>query len=127
MSLFTRTTELKRFKRGALPKVAIAVLLVIPLIYGALYLWAFWAPTDNMNKLPVAVVNLDRPAEAPSGKTLTAGNDVVDELLKEAPEEVIVKECMTAAGLKDSRDPIDRINQVLLALHFEEKDKEFIK
>ena len=30
MSLFTRTTELKRFKRGALPKVAIAVLLVIP-------------------------------------------------------------------------------------------------
>ena len=38
MSLFTRTTELKRFKRGALPKVAIAVLLVIPLIYGALYL-----------------------------------------------------------------------------------------
>ena len=82
MSLFTRTTELKRFKRGALPKVAIAVLLVIPLIYGALYLWAFWAPTDNMNKLPVAVVNLDRPAEAPGGKTLTAGNDVVDELLK---------------------------------------------
>lgn len=81
MSLFTRTTELKRFKRGALPKIAIAVLLVIPLIYGALYLWAFWAPTDNMNKLPVAVVNLDQPTKAPGGKTLAAGSDVVDELL----------------------------------------------
>lgn len=80
MSLFTRTTELKRFKQGALPKVAILVLLVIPLIYGALYLWAFWAPTDNMNKLPVAIVNLDQAAEAPSGEMLTAGNDVVDEL-----------------------------------------------
>ncbi len=80
MSLLTRGTELKRFKQGALPKIAIAVLLVIPLIYGALYLWAFWAPTDNMNKLPVAIVNLDQPAQAPGGKTLTAGNDVVEEL-----------------------------------------------
>ncbi len=32
--------------------------------------------------------------------------------------------CMDAAGIPDSKDPIDRINKVLLALHFEEKDKE---
>lgn len=80
MSLFTRTTELKRFKQGTLPKVAIGVLLVIPLIYGALYLWAFWAPTDNMNHLPVAVVNLDQPATTAEGATLAAGDDVVHEL-----------------------------------------------
>ncbi len=52
---------------------------------------------------------------------------LVDELLKAQPEEKIVKKCMTAAGIEDSQDPIDRINKVLLALHFEEKDKEFVK
>ena len=80
MSLFTRSTELKRFREGTLPKIALVVLLVIPLIYGALYLWAFWAPTDNLNKLPVAIVNLDEPAEKPDGTTLAAGDDVVEQL-----------------------------------------------
>lgn len=82
MSLFTTGTELGRFRKGTLPKIAIAVLLFIPLIYGALYLWAFWAPTDNMDRLPVAIVNLDKPAEKPDGGELSAGSDVVDELLK---------------------------------------------
>ena len=81
MSLFTRSTELKRFRQGRLPKIALAVLLVIPLIYGALYLWAFWAPTDNMNRLPVAIVNLDEAAQQPDGSRLAAGDDVVTELL----------------------------------------------
>ncbi len=80
MSLFTRSTELKRFREGALPKISLAVLLVIPLIYGALYLWAFWAPTDHMDRLPVAIVNLDESAEKPDGTALTAGDDVVEQL-----------------------------------------------
>ncbi|KKI20284.1 MULTISPECIES: YhgE/Pip family protein [unclassified Leucobacter] len=80
MSLLTRSTELKRFKQGTLPKISLVVLLVIPLIYGALYLWAFWAPTDNMNKLPVAIVNLDESAEKPDGSKLSAGHDVVEQL-----------------------------------------------
>lgn len=50
---------------------------------------------------------------------------LVDELLKEQPEEKVVSRCMKTAGIPDSHDPIDRINKVLLALHFEEKDKEF--
>ncbi len=48
---------------------------------------------------------------------------LVEELLKDAPEEKVVRTCMSAAGIPDSKDPIDRINKVLLALHFEEKDK----
>lgn len=80
MSFLTRSTELGRFREGAMPKIAIAVLLVIPLIYGALYLWAFWAPTDNLDKLPVAIVNLDEPAATSDGETLAAGADVVDQL-----------------------------------------------
>lgn len=49
---------------------------------------------------------------------------LVEELLKETPQEKIITSCMHAAGIADSKDPIDRINKVLLALHFEEKDKE---
>ena len=48
---------------------------------------------------------------------------LVEELLKETPEEKVVRNCMNAAGIPDSKDPIDRINKVLLALHFEEKEK----
>lgn len=50
---------------------------------------------------------------------------LVEELLKDQPQEKIVKSCMTAAGLTDPKDPIDRINQVLMALDFEEHEKEF--
>ncbi|MBX3020582.1 MAG: hypothetical protein KF799_02805 [Bdellovibrionales bacterium] len=49
---------------------------------------------------------------------------LVEELLKDAPEENVVVECMTAAGIPDSKDPIDRINKVLLALNFMESGKE---
>lgn len=77
-------TELKRFRQGKLPKIAIAVLLFIPLIYGALYLWAFWAPTDHMNQLPVAVVNSDKPALKSDGSKLTAGDDIVNKLIEGA-------------------------------------------
>ena len=50
---------------------------------------------------------------------------LVEELLKDTPEEDIVRDCMTAAGIDDTRDPIDRINKVLHALHFEERGKGF--
>lgn len=50
---------------------------------------------------------------------------LVEELLKDSPEEEVVSGYMLQAGIPDSKDPIDRINKVLLALHFEEPRKEF--
>jgi len=82
MSLFSPGTELKRFRQGVLPKAAVVVLLFIPLIYGALYLWAFWAPDEHMDALPIALVNEDVPAAMSDGTTLSAGTQVVDELLE---------------------------------------------
>jgi hypothetical protein len=61
----------------------------------------------------------------PSPDKLHILETLVDELLKDVPEEKVVKSCLSAAGIPDSKDPIDRINQVLLALQFEEKGKEF--
>lgn len=56
---------------------------------------------------------------------LTILEQLVEELVKDNPTEERVQQCMLAAGLEDSKDPIDRINQVLRALHFEEKGKDF--
>ncbi|AMB60149.1 YhgE/Pip domain-containing protein [Microterricola viridarii] len=80
LAVLSPGTELKRFRKGVMPKIAVAVLLFIPLIYGALYLWAFWAPTDELKNLPVALVNEDTGA-VKDGEKITAGNDVVDNLL----------------------------------------------
>ena len=73
-------TELRRFGKGTLPKIALVVLMFIPLIYGALYLWAFWAPDKELSHLPVALVNSDTGATR-DGKAVTAGDDLVDKLL----------------------------------------------
>ncbi|MET7762040.1 YhgE/Pip domain-containing protein [Streptomyces sp. NPDC005393] len=72
--------ELKRFGRGKLPRAALAALLLLPLLYGALYLWSFWNPYGKLNKIPVALVNSDTGATA-KGKKLTAGDDITDKLL----------------------------------------------
>ncbi|MHA7305081.1 YhgE/Pip family protein [Arthrobacter sp. TMN-49] len=73
-------TELSRFKRGKMPKIAIAVMLFIPLIYGALYLWAFQAPDKHMDQLPVALVNEDVGATN-GGESVAAGQDLTTKLL----------------------------------------------
>ncbi|MFF4897375.1 YhgE/Pip family protein [Streptomyces sp. NPDC001068] len=71
--------ELRRFGRGRLPRAALVALLVLPLLYGALYLWSFWDPYGRLDRIPVALVNDDRGASA-SGRKITAGDDIVDGL-----------------------------------------------
>ncbi|MFH9085953.1 YhgE/Pip family protein [Streptomyces sp. NPDC017673] len=71
--------ELRRFGRGKLPRAALVALLVLPLLYGALYLWSFWDPYGRLDRIPVALVNDDKGATA-GGKKITAGDDIVDGL-----------------------------------------------
>ncbi|MCO1596069.1 YhgE/Pip domain-containing protein [Micromonospora sp. RHAY321] len=73
--------ELRRMTRGRLPRAALAVLTVVPLLYGALYLYAFWDPYGNLDRIPVALVNADRPAKADDGSVVHAGQDLTDELI----------------------------------------------
>jgi putative membrane protein len=73
--------ELRRFRRGLLPKLAVAALVLVPLLYGALYLWAFWDPTGRMERLPVALVDADRPGTLGDGTPVHAGREIVDTLL----------------------------------------------
>ena len=63
MLSLTSGTELRRFGRGRLPRLAVAAMLLVPLLYGALYLWAFWNPTGHLDAMPVALVNADAGAD----------------------------------------------------------------
>ncbi|MFI1703526.1 YhgE/Pip family protein [Streptomyces griseoruber] len=67
--------ELRRFGRGKLPRAALVALLLLPLLYGALYLWSFWDPYGRLDRIPVALVNDDKGATA-DGKRITAGDDI---------------------------------------------------
>lgn len=74
--------ELSRFKRHTITRLAMIVIIVIPSIYGGLYLASNWNPTDHLDKLQAAIVNEDTGAEKPDsdGERLNAGDDLVDEI-----------------------------------------------
>ena len=67
--------ELKRFGRGRLPRAALVALLLLPLLYGALYLWSFWDPYSRLDKIPVALVNDDKGATAAGKRIDGRGRD----------------------------------------------------
>ncbi|CAL9418953.1 YhgE/Pip family protein [Streptomyces sp. enrichment culture] len=71
--------ELRRFGRGKLPRAALVALLLLPLLYGALYLWSFWDPYSRLDRIPVALVNDDKGATA-DGKRIRAGDDITEGL-----------------------------------------------
>jgi putative membrane protein len=103
-ALASTGAELRRFRRGTLPKVAILALVLIPLLYGALYLWAFWDPTGRMDRLPVALVNADRTATMSDGTPTHAGQDVVDTLLADGSLDWVTTDAADAEqGVKDGR------------------------
>ncbi|MFE6132621.1 YhgE/Pip family protein [Streptomyces sp. NPDC056437] len=67
--------ELKRFGRGKLPRAALVAVVLLPLLYGALYLWSFWDPYGRLDRIPVALVNDDKGARA-EGRKITAGDEI---------------------------------------------------
>lgn len=67
--------------RSRLTAAALAVLAVVPLLYGALYLYAFWDPYGRLNHIPAALVVEDRAATATDGQVVHAGRDLADELI----------------------------------------------
>ncbi len=60
--------ELRRFGRGKLPRAALVALLLLPLLYGALYLWSFWDPYGRLDRIPVALVNDDNGRPRPPAR-----------------------------------------------------------
>ncbi|NKQ24294.1 YhgE/Pip family protein [Streptomyces galbus] len=95
--------ELRRFGRGRLPRAALVALLLLPLLYGALYLWSFWDPYGRLDRIPVALVNEDRGARV-GGERLDAGADLTEGLRESRTfdwHEVSAREAR--AGVADGR------------------------
>lgn len=80
IAAFSPGSDFKRYYRGRMPRLALAVVILMPLLYGALYLWAFWNPFGNVDKIPVAIINLDQGATV-EGAPLNAGDSVVQGLI----------------------------------------------
>ncbi|MCF3938128.1 YhgE/Pip domain-containing protein [Gordonia tangerina] len=80
LAAFSPGSDFKRYYRGRMPRLALAVIILMPLLYGALYLWAFWNPFDAVNKIPVALVNSDRGTTV-EGEPLKAGDQVAQGLI----------------------------------------------
>lgn len=76
-------SELKRMTGGILPKLTIVAMVMVPLLYGAVYLYANWDPYGNLDQLKAAVVVQDEGAEGPDGKRLTVGQDVARTLIED--------------------------------------------
>ncbi|MGD9619662.1 MAG: YhgE/Pip family protein [Mycolicibacterium sp.] len=73
-------TDIKRYTRGIPPRIALLTVILMPLLYGAMYLWAFWDPFGHVNKVPVALVNLDTGTQS-DGKDIRAGDQVAKALV----------------------------------------------
>ncbi len=95
---------LKRLSADSpLVRAGVIAITLVPLLYGALYLWAFWDPYGKLDKMPVALVNEDAAAKVGT-ETLSAGSDLVDELLRRRTLEWHVVSAQDAsAGLADRR------------------------
>lgn len=71
--------EWKSLWRNKILMIVLVFIIAIPAIYTTLFLGSMWDPYGKLDKLPVAVVNLDEPVEY-EGETLNVGQKLVDKL-----------------------------------------------
>lgn len=68
--------EWKQILRSRKMMISMVAIILVPLLYSYLYLWAFWDPYERLNQLPVAVVNQDEGALL-NGDRVNIGQDLV--------------------------------------------------
>lgn len=98
------TNELRRLTGGRLPRLAVAAVLLVPLLYGGLYLYANWDPYRNLDQVPAALVVADQGSAGPDGERLDVGKDVAADLTaKGAFQWHPVSAGQADAGVRDGR------------------------
>lgn len=73
--------ELKNIAVNKKLLISVIAVLMVPIMYAGLFLYAFWDPYDKMDQLPVAIVNEDTGADY-SGTSLELGNELIKNLKK---------------------------------------------
>lgn len=72
--------ELRRLTATRMSVVALVALMLVPVLYGGLYLWANQDPYGRLSEVPVALVVQDAGAQI-NGTTRDLGAEVADELV----------------------------------------------
>lgn len=91
--------ELRRYRRGQLGRAALVAIILLPLLYGTVYLIAFWDPYKNLTDVPAAIVNQDVPVKS-NGQRIAIGQSLTDGLVSSGSLEWSVVDAETArAGL----------------------------
>jgi putative membrane protein len=94
--------EFKRF-HTPLQRLALLFVVLVPLLYGGLYLWSNWDPYGRLNQIPVAVVNDDQPVTV-NHQRVAAGELFVDELKKDRIFDWhFVSDAAARQGMSDTR------------------------
>ncbi len=78
MSVPLAWSELRRY-RVPVQRVALLFLILLPSLYGGLYLWSNWNPYGSLEDIKVAVVDEDQPVEV-QGQQVDGGERVVRRL-----------------------------------------------
>ncbi|MCT9819427.1 YhgE/Pip family protein [Microbacterium sp. W1N] len=74
--------ELRRLTSTRMSVIALVALMLVPVLYGGLYLWANQDPYGHFDEVPVALVDLDEGVPASDGQAAAQyGADVSDQLL----------------------------------------------
>ena len=71
--------DIKSIFKNRFIRVSIIAIIVVPLLYSLLYLYAFWDPYAKLEDVHIAVVNKDKGTML-DGEAVNYGNDVADEL-----------------------------------------------
>lgn len=96
-------TEVQTIFASKLKIATLIAVIILPLIYGALYLWAFWDPYGKLDQIPVAVVNNDQCVEK-NQKQVCLGDDLVKKLAENrALDWHFVTDPEAENGLKDKK------------------------
>ena len=56
-------THFRKLLNGVLPPLALMAITVLPLLFGGIFVWSYFDPMGNLDKIPVALVNSDKGAE----------------------------------------------------------------
>lgn len=74
-------SEIRRITAGRLARAAVVALMLVPALYGGLYLYANHDPYANLKNVPAALVVEDAGARDSDGNDVNAGRGVADELM----------------------------------------------
>ncbi|MDN8548872.1 YhgE/Pip domain-containing protein [Microbacterium sp. NM3R9] len=77
------SAELRRLTATRMSVVALIALMLVPVLYGGLYLWANQDPYGKFAEIPVALVDLDAGAQPDGGDTVDYGSQVADQLIED--------------------------------------------